>query len=1101
MKIHLVVQCLYYGDAIGNNIMQQQKIFRDMGYECDIYSIEYDKRVKNKRKDFAALRCEPCDLLIHHYAGYFPRMDMIKKQPCRKVFIYHNITPPEFVEDVVKLDCQKGLEQIPTLRGLYDAIVGVSRFNVDCLKQLGMADVGEVLPIPVDFSGVKREKLICSVTRGARFLFVGRYAQNKKLEDIIRTFAYYHDYIDSTAKLRLVGNPNISQTYTDALHRLIDSLSCRNSIELAGKVSDKKIQQFYADSDLYLCMSEHEGFCVPLIEAMWHQLPVFAFAADAVRETMGNAGVVFTDKTPVVVAQMIAAVMKDKRLLETIIKQQNGRLGDFSIRKVKERLEELLPHWLGQKTPVNEKITTKEPKKLKIQMQGQFESSYSLARVNRFLIEAMHKTGLADVSIHCFDGIRDYTPEEKKYQDKPLAKHLWQREQMFGTPDVAIRNTWPPVTSGLTAQINFQSFGWEEDRVPHKIVNDFNRDLDGIGTMSEFVTQVLKDSGITIPVKTIGIGVCLLANYENIKPYPLKTKKAVKFLHISSAFPRKGVDVLLQTYFDTFSEKDDVCLVLKTFPNIHNTSVEQLKNLRKKYPHGPAVEHIDMDLSEEELFGLYKAASCYVHCARGEGFGLPVAEAMLARLPAIVCNNTGLLDFCREDTCMTVGYTMVKASSHLSENSRWAEPDRIQLKQRMHDFVFCRPDLEIAEKVENAYHLISTTYTWEAVAKRWLDFIQEVMNRKKHPSVDMVTPWNNKCGIAEYARYFVEASNHLIDWSVFPDMGHTLVRQDEEFVQERVWCQARGNENENIDELIWKLKISPAEIVLIQFNFSFFTLKQLARICLYLQIKKQVIITFHSTAYIQENLTPQNSRYVKRGLNSAYRIIVHQQADYDTLKAVGINPAVIAIIPHGQITFAPMSKEQAQRIIGIKSNHVVGTYGFLFPHKGLEKTIWAIGTLKEKYPDIIIIMSNALYDADVSHSYHQKCKETILQLHLDDNVFLFSDFLDMRESSVLLQACDVLIMPYDKSGESASGAVRFCVAAKRPLITTRQNIFSEFEDCSYQIDSNEPEQIAGAIECMFNPTTAQEYLKRMEHHIETTNWHTVVKQYLELFSV
>lgn len=1100
MKIHIVVNCVDYGDAVSNNIMQQQKIFRDMGYECDVYSIYYDERMKNKRKDFATLRCEPCDLLIHHYAGYFQETDIIKKQPCRKVFIYHNITPPEFVEGDVKL-CQKGLEQIPTLKGLYDAIVGVSQFNVDCLKQLGMADIGDVLPIPVDFSGVRREKLICSVTRGARFLFVGRYAQNKKLEDIISSFAYYHDYIDSAAKLRLVGNPNISQTYTEELHRLIDSLRCRDSIELTGKVSDKKLQQFYADSDLCLCMSEHEGFCVPLIEAMWHQLPVFAFDAGAVRETMGNAGVVFTDKTPVVVAQMIAAVMKDERLLETIIKQQNGRLGDFSIGRVREHLIELLPKWLGQRTPLKEKITTKEPKKLKIQMQGQFESSYSLAQVNRFLIEAMHETGLADVSIHCFDGIRDYTPEEKNYSNKPLAKYLWQREKIFGIPDVAIRNTWPPVTNRLTAQLNFQFFGWEEDRVPQKIVNDFNRDLDGIGTTSEFVTQALKASGVTIPVKTIWNGVCLPANYENIKPYPLKTKKMVKFLHISSAFPRKGVDVLLQTYFDTFSGKDDVCLVLKTFPNIHNTSVEQLKNLRKKYPHGPAVEHIDMDLSEEELFGLYKAASCYVHCARGEGFGLPVAEAMLARIPVIVCNNTGLSDFCREDTCMTVGYTMVKARSHVSENSRWAEPDRVQLKQRMHDFVFCRSKLEIAEKVENAYHLISTVYTWEAAAKRWLDFIHEVMNLKKRPSVDMVTPWNNKCGIAEYARYFMEASNRLVDYRIFPDVGHTLVRQDEEFVQERVWRQAGGNENENTDELIWDLKISPAEIVLIQFNFNFWTLRQLAKICLDLQIKKQVVIIFHSTAYIQEKLTPQNSAYVIRGLNSAYRIVVHQQEDFNTLKAVGINPVIITIIPHGQLTFAPISVEQARRIIGIKSNHVVGTYGFCLPHKGLEKTIRAIGMLKETYPDIIIIMSNALYDADVSHSYHQKCKETIQQLHLDNNVFFFTDFLDTQESSVLLQACDVLIMPYDKSGESASGAVRFCVAAKRPLITTRQNIFSEFEDCSYQIDNNEPEQIAEAIECMFNPTTAQEYLKRMERHIEKTNWHTVVKQYLELFSV
>lgn len=1099
MKIYLVANCIDYGDGVSNDILAQQRIFQDMGYECDIYADYLDERLKDKRKDRINLHCTPEDLLIHHYSGYDDKIDTVVKQSCRKVLIYHNITPPEFVSGDVKIHCQKGFDQIVAQKGVYDVFAGVSQFNVDCLKELGAADDGDVAPIPVEFSGVRKEKQIHPVTRGTRFLFVGRCVRNKKLEDIISTFAYYRNYIDQSAKLRLAGNTNLMADYTEALYKLVDQLGCKKSVEFLGRVSDERLWKLYMDSDVYLSMSEHEGFCIPLLEAMWHQLPVFAFDAGAVRETMGNAGVVFTDKTPAAAAQLIAAVMRDADLMETIIRCQDNRIGDFSTEKVRQRLEELLPRWLGKKdSVVAENRRSDDGKKLKIQMQGSFEISYSLAQVNRFLIEAMHQTGLADVSIHCTDGIRDYTPDEKNLIDKPLAKYLWQREKDFGTPDVALRNTYPPVTTGLTAQLNFQSFAWEEDRVPQKYVGWFNRDLDGIGTTSDFVTKALKDSGLKIPVKTIGNGVRLPENYEGINPYPLSTQKKIRFLHISSAFPRKGVDVLLETYFDTFTAQDDVCLVLKTFPNIHNTTVDQLKKLRKKHPNGPEVEHIDMDLPEDLLYGLYKAASCYVHCARGEGFGLPVAEAMLARIPVIASNNTGLADFCREDTCLTVGYTMAKAHSHLSENSRWAEPDRKQLKQRMIDFVFHASDCGIEEKVENAYQLISNYYTWNAVAKRWLAFIHEVRENRKHPKVDMLTTWNNKCGVAEFARYFVEASNRLVDYHIFPDTGHALLRPDEDFIHDRVWHQGIF-QDDDIKKLLYVLGSSPSEILHIQYNSGFFSPETLAEICMELKDKKRVIVSFHSTGYVKEQMQPQTRKRAIKGFNSAYRIVVHQQADVDELLALGVDPSIIKIIPLGQVTYFSRSVDQARHVLGIQSKHVIGSYGFLLPHKGIENTIRAVALLKKKYPDIIYIASCALYDADISRDYYRKCKEAIWQLGLENHVFLFTDFLEPKESITLLQACDVLVMPYGETRESASGAIRFCVAAKRPLITTRQNIFKEVEECSYQIDRNDPELIAKGVEYLMDPALAQEYTKRMEQRIEATSWHAVVREYMGLY--
>lgn len=1095
MTVYQVLDCLDYGDGVSNDVLAQQEMLRQAGYQCEIYTKIFDEKMKERRIDIDQLHCEETDLLLHHYSGYSQILQTVLEQPCKKVLVYHNITPPEFVTGDVKKHCEMGLEQLKTLKDRYEAYVGDSQFNLNDLIKLKVTDTGSVLPIPVEFGGPKPNKPVRTVHEGAQILFVGRYAPNKKQEDIIDIFSYFHKYIDPKSRLRLIGNPDVMPEYTQMLREKRENSGCTESIELLGKVSDEELQSYYLESDALLCTSEHEGFCIPLLEAMWHQLPVFAYDAGAVRETMGQGGVVFTDKSPVVISYLLKTVLEDETILREIIEKQNRRLENFSRESVSAKLQEMIHLLESGETRLMETGGDKS-RKLKIQMQGPFETSYSLAQINRFLIEAMHEANLADVSIHCTEGTGDYTPSEENLKDKPLAKFLWKREKTFGVPDVAIRNMFPPVTTCLTAQLNFQAFGWEEDRIPQEYIRWFNKDLDGIGTMSDFVTNALRDSGLKIPVRTMGVGVRLPENYEALPAYPLKTKKKIRFLHISSAFPRKGVDVLLETFFDAFTAQDDVCLVLKTFPNIHNTTVEQLEKLRKKYPNGPEVEHIDMDLPEEQLYGLYKTASCYVHCARGEGFGLPVTEAMLAKIPTIVCNNTGLADFAREDTCLTVGYTMVKAHSHLTENSRWAEPDRKELKERLRSFAFHPEELGLGDKIEAAYRLVSEHYSWEAVARRWMAFIGEFCDRKK-PTVDMVTTWNSKCGIAEFARYHYENSSQLVDYRIFPDSGQVLLREDESFVQTRSWRQTC--DEGNVSQLIMQLMDSPSETVHIQYNLGFLTPGALARLCEELENHKKIVVTFHATKAIREKILPENLDRVVEGINRATSLVVHQAEDADNLIALGCAPEKIVKIPHGQVQYTPRTKEQARKVLMIRSNHVIGSYGFLLPHKGIEKTIEAVAILKKKYPDILYLASCSLYDIDLSREYYKRCRDTILRLGLEDNVLLFTDFLKPEESIVLLQACDATVMAYDKTNESASGAVRFCVAAGRPLITTKQNIFKEFEDCSCQIEDNTPEEIAAAVEAVFRPEVEAELTTNIRKHVNETSWHRVIRDYLKLY--
>lgn len=1099
MRIIQFVDDLNYGDAIANDIWSKQGFFQELGYETMVCALGINERLLDRAVYFKDVEVKNDDIFLHHYSGFCSAMDEIRALKCTKVMIFHNVTPPEFMDGPTRDHCKLGIEQLKTLNGAFDYYVGVSQFNVDCLAELGVTTEGDVLPIAVEFENAAVERKVKAPEDEKLFLFVGRIAQNKKIENVIHVFDYYHNHINKNSRLCLPGNPNVSAEYTQRLEDLIDSLPSGGKIELMGKVSDEMLLNLFAEADVYLSMSEHEGFGIPLLEAMNYGIPVVAYDTSAIGETMGNSGVLMKTNSPSVTARVIHQVLQSPELQKEIIDAQFENLKRFKRSVIKERIAKMVKKWQGEKVEIEPLFVEENPAEDKqfktIQMQGPFETSYSLAIVNRKLIEAIHKAGIADASIHCMEGTGDYTPDPKNLEDKPLAEELWEKEKRVLMPDVAIRNMYPPTGQPLNGKYSYQAFAWEEDRVPEKYIRDFNATLDGIGTTSHFVSQALRDSGLTIPVEMMGNGVELPEGYDEFEPYPINTTKGTRFLHISSCFPRKGVDVLLKAYFESFTAADDVCLVIKTFPNPHNTVPEQLAAWQKKCPQGPEVILINQDLPENELFGLYKSCNCYVHSARGEGFGLTVAEAMLAKIPVIVSNNTGLADFCTEETCMTVGYHMEKADSHLTENSRWAEPDGAQLAERMKAFVRGDESLQVESKVEKAYELISTYYTWEAVAKRWEAFINKTIAEKKRLRVDLVTTWNAKCGIAEVMSHYVDSTKHEIDYRIFPDRVTKKTARDQSFVQARTWEQF----DKNVDGLLELLQKSDSNIVHIQYNFNFFSVENLGRVIETLA-PKRVIVHLHAAKYFDVHLNKNNKHQVIRGLNKAYAIIVHQEQEVELLTKHGVKRDIIRIIALGQKLLPELTVSEARERLGLPEDApIISSYGFLLPHKGVEKTIQAISILKETYPNILYIASCSLYDLDISYEYYEKCRETIEELGLENNVLMMTDFLKPEESIQILQASDCCVMAYDQTGESASGAVRFCIAAMRPLITTRQNIFKEFEDCTYQIDDNTPEEIAAGIEAVLNSDMAEQVEPILRKRTWDISWERLWEQYRELY--
>lgn len=1089
MKINQFHSGAAPGDAITNQMLMIQDILRQEGFESDIYAEHIPDELAQSVKNIKHYKGDKDSILIIHHSMGFNAFEKIVSFPDKKILIYHNITPERFFSDeFTKSYIRKGIQQLKEYRKYVDYAIADSNYNRRDMLSYGYKKV-DVMPIQISldrFDNTESDSNLAEKLNGTKnILFVGRLVWNKRQTDIVRAFGVYTKYYNKNARLFLVGDDS-NQAYVREIRQEAEDLKIEEKVVITGKVSESELKTYYEEADIFFSMSEHEGFGVPLLEAMKLQVPVIAYASSAIRETMDGAGILFDDKSYGMIAALINEILENEELYVKIVSIQNERIDRLTNTDTRKLLLQIITNLQNGK------------QERTVQMQGPFETSYSLAIVNRKLIEAIDRLGEYNCSIHCTEGPGDYQPKESDLKDKPNAKRLWLKSQNISFPDITIRNMYPPRVRDVKGGLNFQSFGWEESGIPKQFIDDFNQYLDGIGTTSDYVTSILKENGIKIPVKTMGNGVELCKEFNELKPYLLKTKKNKVFLHISSAFPRKGVDLLLQAYFEEFSSEDDVCLVLKTFPNPHNEVERILTVLQKNKKDAPEVEWINKDLSQKELNRLYKAADCYVQVARGEGFGLPVAEAMLAKIPVIVSPNSGMADFCNDKTALLVDYTMEVAKTHVYEGeSYWAKPNTETLKKQMRAYVDEPEALNLDEKIEAAYEMISKKYTWDAVAARWNSFIKEVTELQYKPDVAMVTTWNSKCGIAEYSRFIVEEMNKYVRFTIYPNYGVALLKKDEDYVAERLWDNAfRGD----LKALTDKLKDSNHEIINLQFNFGFFNLKCLQDMIEQLHSKKKVVITFHKTEDADVGGKIVSLRSIAGSLNKCALLVVHQERDKEVLVSFGISPEIIKVIAHGQLKYPYVSPATAKRKKGIESSFVFGSYGFLLPHKGILEAIEAVSIIKKEVPDVLYIASCALHESQDSANYLSLCQQKIKELHLEENVRMETAFLPNDISMSLLQACDAVVLPYHRTKESASGALRFCLASYRPLITTNQPIFSEASECAIQIEDAVPSEIAEALLSIYNGKDIEQQIINIREYVEKSSWENYSLQLYEGFT-
>lgn len=326
---------------------------RSWGLQTEVYANtldEYGRQVA--RPDSMYVPGEGQDLLVYHYSLFCPNYRQYLETRSGKILVYHNITPPEYFQAYdkgVAEFCRLGRDLLPELAGC-DLALGDSEFNRLELVEHGFdPEKTGVLPIFVDYEGLAAKRSASGPMTGCgafKVLFVGRAVPNKRIEDILRTFYYYRRCVNSDSHLFLVG-PSWVDRYDAQLRWLVDSLGLMSDVTFTGRVGDPDLASCYAEADVFLSMSEHEGFAVPLVESMAFGLPVVAYSSAAVPYTLDGAGLSFSRKDFPMVGELLERVRTDPRLREAVLASQRERMSVFSHSAVKETLRQALERVLG----------------------------------------------------------------------------------------------------------------------------------------------------------------------------------------------------------------------------------------------------------------------------------------------------------------------------------------------------------------------------------------------------------------------------------------------------------------------------------------------------------------------------------------------------------------------------------------------------------------------------------------------------------------------------------------------------------------------------------------------------------------------------------
>ena len=338
-RVAILSPSLTTADAVSNDALGMFDVLTRRGHDVRLFSESHSlphARIYDVAKLEKFLKTS-VDILLYHYArGWNRGLELLRELPCRRVIKYHNVTPAKYFAGFNSTDqelCEAGRRQlVDVIAAQCDLYLSASAFSMQELLELG-APAARTLVVP-PFHHIDRlaqitadpQTLRKNSEAGAHILAVGRVAPHKGLLQLIEVFAHYYHGYDSKSRLTVVGKGGEGfSPYSRLLHRAVDKLNLTDAVVFTGGVSDEILKAYYQLADAFVTTSEHEGFCVPLVEAMSMRLPIAAYAAAAIPETLGDAGIAWEDRDPLLMAETIHLFLKDSGVRDALAERGRHR--------------------------------------------------------------------------------------------------------------------------------------------------------------------------------------------------------------------------------------------------------------------------------------------------------------------------------------------------------------------------------------------------------------------------------------------------------------------------------------------------------------------------------------------------------------------------------------------------------------------------------------------------------------------------------------------------------------------------------------------------------------------------------------------------------
>ncbi|MHB0992499.1 MAG: glycosyltransferase [Burkholderiales bacterium] len=625
--------------------------------------------------------------------------------------------------------------------------------------------------------------------------------------------------------------------------------------------------------------------------------------------------------------------------------------------------------------------------------------------------------------------------------------------------DVTALFASPPLPNGTNnSPTLLVGHDWDESGYPSDWIDGFNDSLSGIACSSNHTMKVLIDHGVSVPVAAVGLGV---DHWERIFTSPdyRAPGKGFRLLHISSCSPSKGVDLLLESFGRVFGSHDDVSLIIKPIGVPSPELFITLDRLRNANPSFPDVIFITEKLTDADLKALYEQCHVFVAPSRAEGFSLPIAKALLSGIPVVTTAWGGHLDYCNETNSWLVDYSFQRAkTSNDLITSVWAEPTASCLDDALR-VAHRATSAERFAKSSSGRKQLMEHFTWKDVTLRLIELAErtktKIATEPRKSRVGWVTTWNVKCGIATHVEHLV-AALPADEFVIFAAKQEQHIRPDQPNCL-RTWTP--GKESNGLDEITRELKHWSVEALIIQFNYGFFNHFELNDF-IESTVAKGIVVIVDLHATVDPFSETKNFRLTDflGALHKCHRILAHSPADMNRLKALGLTENII-LFPHGVMNRGHDLTLPAKH----DTPPLIASFGFFLPNKGLLELVKAVSFLKQEGTPVRLLMVNAEHPAPESAVEVQKIKEAIKQLGLQNEVEILTEFLEDEICLALLGTTDLVVNPYQHTGESASGSARYGLTAGRPVAVTPLPIFDDLSDAVFRMPGTTPHEIAQGI--------------------------------------